>query len=98
SPRSPPFPYTTLFRSGAGNDKGAIHLGAYWLPTLNGLVRAPLDTAPPVPPAIELLDVNGRRPGSGDMHLDAGERELTIQFRSIRSEEHTSELQSREKL
>ncbi len=69
--------------NGAGNDKGAIHLGAYWLPTLNGLVRAPLDTAPPVPPAIELLDVNGRRPGSGDMHLDAGERELTIQFRSI---------------
>src|SRR2546422_6713987 len=81
-PRSTLFPYTTLFRSGAGPARGG----------LAGVLRAPKGRgaaarergAPAAAPADPPHDPGARRM-KGRAHVRAG----------MRSEEHTSELQSR---
>src|SRR5690606_20310413 len=69
--------------NGGGNDKGTIHLGAFWLPTLNGLVRVPLDIQPMPTPVVDVLDINGRKADADDVRLAVGERQLAVHFRSI---------------
>src|SRR5207302_7346464 len=87
-PPSPPFPYTTLFRSVRDDDRPADAADARELG-----VRQ-----------IELAHVPDREPAPDDVERLARERERTEiacrEHRLIgrRSEEHTSELQSRENL
>src|SRR5690606_42011130 len=86
---APLFPYTTLFRSGIPGGGGGSCLPAA---VETGPDQAALGRPPPG--------------GSGnaatrigiDRALTAGDRQLVIDIEAIRSEEHTSELQSREKL
>lgn len=69
--------------NGAGNDKGVLHLGAYWLPTLDGVVRVALDMPDPVPPVVQVVGVNGALPAATGVVLDAGARDLAVQVRAI---------------
>src|SRR3712207_8745271 len=82
-PRSTLFPYTTLFRSGVGR---------------RGVLRVDVDAAPPLRHVHELClvppDVEG---------VAARRRRVVVKFDGFkmhehRSEEHTSELQSRQYL
>src|SRR3712207_7586508 len=77
-PRSPPFPYTTFFRSRAGGDR-----------TRRGALGRRL------PPAADISPVarRGRRVGRRGPVADQGSARARR-----RSEEHTSELQSRQYL
>src|SRR5687767_15639054 len=81
-PRSTLFPYTTLFRSGAGSPQsgGAARSGSRLLEafTLSGPARQP-----------EAADRRGRHAAPEDAAVGAGRRAVRG-----RSEEHTSELQS----
>src|SRR3712207_7581237 len=86
-PRSTLFPYTTLFRSRAGRLLRALAqegagLEPVALAVEHGSRRPRLGSVP--------LAEAGGRPG-----LDAGDRSLAPAPRRRRSEEHTSELQSR---
>lgn len=68
--------------NGGGNDKGAVHQGAYWLPSLNGLVRVPLDLPAEPGPVVDVVSVNGTVPAGPLVEL--GERrDLAIRFRSV---------------
>src|SRR3712207_7221858 len=78
-PRSPLFPYTTLFRS---------HLPKTLLPLFAGL--EPVVTADGATVLDALATLDGRWPGLTDRLCEPGPR--------LRSEEHTSELQSRQYL
>src|SRR5699024_12319290 len=75
---SPPFPYTTLFRSGvlaAGEQQhGPLELGGDLADDMDGL---------------GFQDIEGRQSGAGPL-VDVG-----VVDKDSRSEEHTSELQSR---
>src|SRR5690606_42049146 len=95
-PPSPPlFPYTTLFRSWTGNTVPPCHEN-----------RSQGDAADRRPPADPVRGGRGdrgrlRHPGVRDQPLQArGGRLLRqgLRTRAERSEEHTSELQSRENL
>src|SRR3712207_8461460 len=81
-PRSTLFPYTTLFRS------------TMWGYRTDGIIRTPADSA-----AYAQLGITGR---VGDVrYLDFdGDGKITPDDRTVigRSEEHTSELQSRQYL
>src|SRR3712207_8189685 len=91
-PRSPLFPYTTLFRSGAGDEDGAR------------IVRHRLDVVHP-PAEIRRADLAPAR-AVGPRARDGGARRLRVERvrggesdqKGGRSEEHTSELQSRQYL
>src|SRR5436309_11857454 len=87
-PRSTLFPYTTLFRSDVGSGKIETWLG-------NGERKPTPDGAP-----IAGTPVNGPRAitlaPDGSLYLVL--REGNAAYRVDRSEEHTSELQSRENL
>src|SRR5690606_41909834 len=94
-PSSTLSPYTTLFRSGHERKTS----GSYYTPS--SLVELVLDEAlDPVldraesadDPVAALLDVTVCDPACGSGHF------LIATARRIRSEEHTSELQSRENL
>lgn len=69
--------------NGAGNDKGIVHQGAYWLPSLNGAVRVPLDAAVAPAPTVRILAVNGRAPDRPEVVLDAAQRDLSLRFHSV---------------
>src|SRR5690606_41537800 len=90
-----PFPYTTLFRSGSESPK-TFPPGVIGQPSQLG------KDGPLVAPAISFVDVNTGRFGKMELDIDDGEfhsgscKNLHVLAR--RSEEHTSELQSREKL
>src|SRR5690606_41369123 len=89
-PRPTRFPYTTLFRS-MGRRRGRFR-GLAAVAAACAVLTVPACEAPPgAAPGdrARLADVAGR--------LDALEAAVT-QAEDVRSEEHTSELQSREKL
>src|SRR3712207_7571201 len=89
-PRSTLFPYTTLFRSrGAVDARRERGRGADAVPVLDGGVRARRRAVVRQQWGGELVSVAGERAG-GDREGDVAE--------SVRSEEHTSELQSRQYL
>lgn len=69
--------------NGAGNDKGIVHQGAYWLPSLNGAVRVPLDTAVAAAPKVAILAVNDMAPGPAEVVLDTARRNLSLRFHSV---------------
>src|SRR5206468_11738910 len=83
-PRSPLFPYTTLFRS-AATDRVMAAVGAA-LPARRLAAGDPLARHPPAPDFIRL-----RRVLEVEDHHD-------VAAIAVRSEEHTSELQSRSDL
>src|SRR2546422_3871582 len=78
-PRSPLFPYTTLFRSAAQDVQGKINAAAGWIP-LGQL---------PSPPTYHLVN-----PADTPVLILALTSD-TLPLHEVRSEEHTSELQSR---
>src|SRR5690606_40048223 len=82
-PRSTLFPYTTLFRSGRGRRRGEDHLH----PRGQRLVLVP-DVHPLEPAQPAHVEAPGHRFGDEEVQLALTDR----------SEEHTSELQSRENL
>src|SRR5690606_40464714 len=86
-PRSPLFPYTTLFRSS--------HLRRFVLPVLHqldGVALAQLH-------ALHHRSHFGIRQAAREPILQQrGDQRLTLDQKHLRSEEHTSELQSRENL
>lgn len=72
--------------NGAGNDKGVIHEGALWLPSLNGAVRVPLSARMRPPPTVDVVAVRaGPRalPLADSQVLPRGVRELEVVFRAI---------------
>src|SRR2546422_6138802 len=79
-PRSTLFPYTTLFRSET-NEQGQIQL------TVSG------DGGETTVKGSHLLIATGRRPNAD--HLNLGAAGVEMDEKGYRSEEHTSELQSR---
>src|SRR3712207_7276255 len=85
-PRSPLFPYTTLYRSGAERAVGVLeddlHVGAQ-RPRLPGL---------------HALDVTPEKDDAALRRDEPQEREAERRLARPRSEEHTSELQSRQYL
>src|SRR2546421_3174104 len=97
-PRSTLFPYTTLFRSDpnfqqkvvdglASGISGVVDLANQ---AVQNKINSKLDPRPPVeepPPAVETVSPEGR-----------GEKRPRPDREGIRSEEHTSELQSRSDL
>src|SRR5690606_41713314 len=91
-PPSPtPFPYTTLFRSADVPQRDvdrAHHLARR--PTAAHVGERPEDRVP------EVLDAGRVRPGDEVVDLPHHVRDRAV--RAGRSEEHTSELQSRENL
>src|SRR5690606_41294509 len=93
-PRHPPsptlFPYTTLFRSAAAPARPAQAAGS--------TPPAPPPQTPPPPPAAR-FPAGRWRSGSGRSRPPSARRRTPPAFSSAtRSEEHTSELQSRENL
>src|SRR5690606_41714522 len=94
SPRSTLFPYTTLFRSVRAVRSGCAN-GRHGQSISKILGREPCAAESiddPFSPAVDVLDVSQRvqrKPGSLDLDSEVPD---------VRSEEHTSELQSREKL
>src|SRR5690606_41601621 len=91
-PSSPLFPYTTLFRS---SQRGVQHR-----PALGDVDRLAGEHRRPA-----VLDAGGACQGEeprhhllGDAVLRIVEEQMRIETRVERSEEHTSELQSRENL
>src|SRR5690606_39912422 len=98
SPSLPLFPYTTLFRSGAasGVDYSAF-LAQAETPEFNGRVIHALLNDP------ALAQLSGQTLISAEQAVrygivDADQRQPASLRQQLRSEEHTSELQSREKL
>src|SRR5690606_40333975 len=92
-PRPPRFPYTTLFRSLERADIITIHLPK--TPETQGIIGA--TALSKVKPGV--LIVNAARGGLVDENaLAEALREGRVAGAGIRSEEHTSELQSRENL
>src|SRR3712207_8396242 len=88
-PRSTLFPYTTLFRSGSRRSRVTSAAGSRDSdPELNARLRA-------LPSVEELASRLGFLP-RGD--AVAGARQAIAEARASRSEEHTSELQSRQYL
>src|SRR3712207_7582993 len=99
-PRSTLFPYTTLFRSA---DRGELRAPVVGRPAVGGAVP------PDVPVALRVL---ARGPGGAEPrvlvggvvghpvqhHPDAARVAVGDQVVEVRSEEHTSELQSRQYL
>jgi diguanylate cyclase (GGDEF)-like protein len=72
--------------NGAGNDKGVIHQGALWLPSLNGAVRVPLTARMRPPPAVDVVEVRAGAqvlPLAATQVLPRGVRELEVVFRAI---------------
>src|SRR5205823_14060712 len=91
-PAPPPFPYTTLFRSGpplahllVGDRHGRELAQDVDLGQPQGVVAVGL--------ALEVLELPGLGGGVGDQAGDA-ERDAQVAGPAGRSEEHTSELQS----
>src|SRR5207237_10346575 len=90
-PRSPTFPYTTLFRSLA-NAYLAIENNLEIVPAAN---KIDLPQADPDGTAIELADLVGDTPDHVlRISAKTGEGDADVLDAVIRSEEHTSELQS----
>src|SRR3712207_7572451 len=85
-PRSTLFPYTTLFRSGQGASRWPRELGEIGIPDTEEACLATGPTAVAHPFA------------GGDEGPDVGLHRDSIAPRQPRSEEHTSELQSRQYL
>src|SRR3712207_8996002 len=83
-PRSTLFPYTTLFRS--------TDLGREKLPHAGACGVHPLDVVGPSPPELEIVP-----PARGE-RVGRRLRQRPVRARVQRSEEHTSELQSRQYL
>src|SRR2546425_7010205 len=79
-PRSPLFPYTTLFRSDEQTGDRVVHLGGFY----RGEAEADQGDG-----GDEGLEEPAQRRGSG-----VGARGSGDTVRALRSEEHTSELQS----
>src|SRR2546422_7449521 len=78
-PRSTLFPYTTLFRSRERNHLGDVH----------ALIAHALDV-------LDQMQQRGDQPQiAGDRRLQREQREDALVDLEVRSEEHTSELQSR---
>src|SRR5690606_41713060 len=87
-PRSTPFPYTTLFRSqGTGEEHRVVALADREGAAELLLGQGPQDHA----------DDGGRHGEAEAAHQEADEADR-VEGDQVRSEEHTSELQSREKL
>src|SRR3712207_9001718 len=86
-PRSTLFPYTTLFRSPSGGDRRAHHAVA---PEALGVVERRVRPLGEVLQAGAVLGEGGNAYGGG--HAEARHAP------GLRSEEHTSELQSRQYL
>src|SRR3712207_9048828 len=93
-PRSTLFPYTTLFRSLRGNARTAYNpvLGQSW-----GFDATIKQGEQDPAAAVRLLDGAGWKPGGGGMRVREGVT-MTLVIAANRSEEHTSELQSRQYL
>src|SRR5207253_10563064 len=90
APRSPPFPYTTLFRSAARSPQRAPSCSSSQrlMPSSNPSSRAPMK--PPSEPPAATMRWHGTTTGIGFApHAPPTARG------DERSEEHTSELQSR---
>src|SRR5258707_12086001 len=83
-PRSTLFPYTTLFRSGVDENHGVIGF--------QERVRQ-IDAA-----NAEIDRLHSRRQRTLDQSADHFDAERIVAEKDIRSEEHTSELQSRQYL
>src|SRR3712207_8470921 len=90
-PRSTLFPYTTLFRSEAGS-VGRAQEGAEVV-----RIGEPVEEKKPRPVRSEQL-AQGRVPVTGGDRYDALMVHVPGQLVDLRSEEHTSELQSRQYL
>src|SRR5690606_41857983 len=98
-PRPPsctPFPYTTLFRSNTGLKAVAFALAALDL-LLAGFVLLQLSSTPVALPAT-VLSADSAGTGQTVTSITPTLPNTTTPSVSIRSEEHTSELQSRENL
>src|SRR5690606_39568642 len=89
-PRSSLFPYTTLFRSCKTNDGVSELIGNAFTLIIYQLVPA-------------MILYFNMRSGTADQQRGGGEvrekmGDFLVRFSGVRSEEHTSELQSRENL
>src|SRR5690606_40466127 len=88
------FPYTTLFRSPLGRVERRGHVGSQRDEMGPGAGGEPV--------VVEMGVVDGvEHPGGGEVQVPAGRveaRPAVVEVGGGRSEEHTSELQSREKL
>src|SRR5690606_40964303 len=94
TPRSPLFPYTTLFRSRSRHERALVRGADADAGLAVALARVRGDLLPPHPPRVDpvLLVLDG---GVGAHHDALGR----LRWQGlVRSEEHTSELQSRENL
>src|SRR5947209_11316746 len=91
-PRSTLFPYTTLFRSGAGREGSSRSLASR---------RPPRSPTAPAPIRREAREFGGSAPRSKPDPAAPAQRPVVKAARcttAARSEEHTSELQSRQYL
>src|SRR3712207_9132006 len=93
-PRSTLFPYTTLFRSGLKRERQFFDRTAANVQVIMLLLAG---AALLLPAMFELID-GGRLPGVGERDVNYGNDVETMSFAVARSEEHTSELQSRQYL
>src|SRR2546430_10655730 len=86
-PRSPLFPYTTLFRSAFRVHQ--IQCRRTRIPTITGLARRQAGAR-----VTEATPISGRRPDRLDETRTSVEMHTHVLELGVRSEEHTSELQS----
>src|SRR5258707_6130161 len=92
-PRSTLFPYTTLFRS---EHIGERHQGSHDLIVAPGLIA--LNATPPIVQIVDNIALETGRGGYLDLHDRFKQLALRCRQAFARSEEHTSELQSRQYL
>src|SRR5206468_5859794 len=98
TPRSPLFPYTTLFRSTRCSERNVR--ASPWF-SIRGTIRRTTLRISTDPPTISLVLWSPPKPGDSVVVLGTGGVSIfALQFARFqsRSEEHTSELQSRSDL
>ncbi len=69
--------------NGAGQDKGLAFDNAYWLPSLGGVVRIPLDSQPDPPPQVALISTLGGPLEHQPLRLSGTPRDLDLRYAAI---------------
>src|SRR3712207_9155137 len=93
-PRSTLFPYTTLFRSYQGGSTALSNLGMFGIKQFTAIINPPHSTILAVGAGEKRVVVRNGAPAVATVMSAT----LSCDHRAIRSEEHTSELQSRQYL
>src|SRR5690606_42127813 len=97
-PRPPPFPYTTLFRSSTNTERARLGKGGGAKSEVRETRRLAPSRSPGIASITNRTTVDRMSDGSSSTAIAGAVDRRRGRARFARSEEHTSELQSRENL